>query len=58
MPVQAGLLRAAAVPLEERARISEDQAERAAAGTTAASPRRTPDAATAMPLRSPRSSNG
>ncbi|MGG2464080.1 hypothetical protein ACO0M4_30600 [Streptomyces sp. RGM 3693] len=43
VPVQAGLLQAAAVLLEERARISEDQAERAAAGTTAALLRRALD---------------
>ncbi|MFK0289811.1 hypothetical protein ACIQU6_04860 [Streptomyces sp. NPDC090442] len=34
--VQAGLLHAAVVLLEERAQVSEDEGERAAAGTTAA----------------------
>ncbi|MEU7638804.1 MULTISPECIES: hypothetical protein [unclassified Streptomyces] len=43
VPVQAGLLQAAAVLLEERARVSEDDAERAAAGATAALLRRTLD---------------
>ncbi|MFJ5680248.1 hypothetical protein [Streptomyces sp. NPDC093097] len=43
VPTQAGLLQAAAVLLEEWARVSEDEAERAAAGTTAALLRRTLD---------------
>ncbi|MFK0296368.1 hypothetical protein ACIQU6_38665 [Streptomyces sp. NPDC090442] len=36
VPTQAGLPQAAAVLLEERARVSEDEAERAAASITAA----------------------
>ncbi|MFF0630833.1 hypothetical protein [Streptomyces sp. NPDC004296] len=43
MPVQAGLLQAAVLLLEERARISEDDAERTAARNTAALLRRTLD---------------
>ncbi|MFE6685133.1 hypothetical protein ACFVFQ_01515 [Streptomyces sp. NPDC057743] len=43
VPVQAGLLQAAVVLLEERAQVSEDEVERAAAGTTAALLRRALD---------------
>ncbi|MFE4018513.1 hypothetical protein ACFXPZ_13980 [Streptomyces sp. NPDC059101] len=43
VPVQAGLLQAAVLLLEERARISEDDAERTAARNTAALLRRTLD---------------
>ncbi|MFJ5678883.1 hypothetical protein [Streptomyces sp. NPDC093097] len=53
VPAQAGLLQAAAVLLEERARVSEDEAERRAAGTTAALLRRTLDGRDAPPAPSP-----